>query len=300
MSRLAVYARLLRVSNAPTAVADVWMGMAVATGGFAPLPVLALLTAASLLAYHGGMALNDAVDAEADAADDRGRPIADGAVSRREAYLLAGSMLIGSIVLTLAVSARIGSVAPAAIAVALVACVVAYNTRWKRTAAGPVLMGACRALNGLLGMSPALTGGVALLVAPGVLLYVVGLTFFARDEARGGERERLAAAVFVALLGVVWLAAAPWASPLGRWPSLGPVGWWTLWAAVILHVMGAFTVALLWPSPKRVQRAVGRGIVAIVVIDAALALGYAGVYHGATILLMAPLTKLLARFIPQT
>ena len=226
------------------------MGMAIATGGFEPWSVLGLLTGASLLAYHGGMALNDAVDAEVDLADERGRPIAEGRVSRREAFLLAGSMLIASLVVALAASAWVGRGAPAVIAVALVSCVVAYNTRWKRTPAGPALMGACRALNGLLGMSVALSSGAALLVAPGTLLYVIGLTSFARDEASGGRRDRLAASVVIALVGVAWLATAPWVLPFGRWPQLPPLGWWTLWVSVILHVMSAFTVALLWPSSK--------------------------------------------------
>lgn len=293
--KISAYARLLRVSNAPTAVADILMGHAVATGRLTPAWDVALLCVASLCVYHFGMALNDIRDAARDAEDGRGRPIPAGDVRRGEAIGVAGALVTIGLLAAAAVS-----LAAALIASCLVAVVVAYNSRLKRTAAGPLLMGGCRALNGLLGMSPALTSGVALAVAPGTLAYVAGLTLFARDEAVGGRRDRLAAAVFVALVGVVWLAAAPWALPMGRWISVSPVGWWVLWSTVVLHVVGAFALAVVWPTPKRVQRAIGRGIRAIVVIDAALAMGYAGPYYGATVLLMAPLVMLLARFAPQT
>ena len=60
---LYAYARLLRISNAPTALADVWMGYAVANGRLEPTRELLLLSLASLCLYHAGMALNDLHDA---------------------------------------------------------------------------------------------------------------------------------------------------------------------------------------------------------------------------------------------
>ena len=89
VQKFAAYAKLLRLSNAPTAVADVWMGYAVATGRLEPTLPLALMTAASLCLYHGGMALNDAIDADRDEIENRRRPISEGHISRNRAYQIA-------------------------------------------------------------------------------------------------------------------------------------------------------------------------------------------------------------------
>jgi len=71
---------LVRLPNVFTAPADVAMGLAAAGASWEPR--YALLFGASMLAYAGGMALNDACDAELDAVERPKRPIPSGRVSR--------------------------------------------------------------------------------------------------------------------------------------------------------------------------------------------------------------------------
>lgn len=292
--------RVLRLSNAPTAVADILMGAAVARGAdFADRSTL-LMALASLGLYHGGMALNDAVDAPVDTEQNRDRPIAKGKLRRGVVFRAAWLLLIAGVGLAAYASAETQTPAPVAIATAIAVGVVLYNTKLKRTFAGPLLMGACRALNVLLGASAALTTGVALQLAPGVMAYVAGLTWFARDEALGGRRGQLLAGMSVSVLGVLWLAVAPWITTVGRWPLAEAPVWTLLWLVTACYVFRGAVAALLQPTPARVGRAVGIGIQGIVLIDASLATGYAGSHAGLTVLVCLPLAMLLARWIPPT
>src|SRR5262249_39181553 len=72
-----------------------------------------------------------------------------------------------------------GSRTSLGVATILAGCVLAYDAGLKRTALGPEVMGACRALNVLLGMSqaPGLGGPVAWLVAGSMGVFVAGVTW---------------------------------------------------------------------------------------------------------------------------
>lgn len=285
------WARLLRLSNAPTAIADVWMGYAVATGGLAPCWPLVWLTVSSLCVYHAGMALNDAVDADDDRQHARARPIAQGLVSRPDAYVVACGL--GGLGMVFAVMAAwaAGKPEPVVLGALLLLLIYAYNSRWKRTVVGPLIMGACRAGNGLLGASVGLTAEVVAHLAPGALAYVAGLTLFARDESGGGRRPQLFAGAMLAISGVAWLALRPGA------PS-GVAA--LLWAAAAVFALRGMAAALLQPTPQRVGRGVGIAIQGLVVINATLATLHAGPTAGLAILALLPVTQLLALFIPQT
>ena len=103
---------------------------------------------------------------------------------------------------------------PALVAAALALLIVLYNAWLKRTLLGPVAMGGCRALNVLLGMSvlgePWRSEHWG--VAAGVGVYIAGVTWFARDDARRSDRRQLAAAALVMLAGVGLVGAMPWLS----------------------------------------------------------------------------------------
>src|SRR5207244_5494181 len=93
------------------------------------------------------------------------------------------------------------TVQPAVVAGLLVASILLYAAWLKRTWAGPLGMGACRFLNVLLGFSP-VAGGIACGLFPAlvVCVYIVGVTWFARTEARHSNQVALAGAAVVMLL----------------------------------------------------------------------------------------------------
>src|SRR5262245_15492958 len=75
------WAQLLRISLAPTLVADLCAGVAIARGGPGGLELVARTSGVSLLLFAGGMALNGWVDRAEDAVAQPRRPIPSGAIA---------------------------------------------------------------------------------------------------------------------------------------------------------------------------------------------------------------------------
>lgn len=310
LEKVGAHARLLRLSNAPTAVADVWMGYAVASHSLGQSGTLALATLASLCAYHGGMALNDAMDAAADAADSRGRPIEQELVSIGFALFLGYLLLTSCFGISCVLFLQTGQVAALFLSASLVAAVVSYNSRYKTTLAGPLLMGLCRFLNVGIGSAvgepirdvpPPLKGssppGIQEAWLAGVMIgtYIVGVTYFARNEATDTNRYRL--------LGATAISAASFAFfGYGQRPpvTIEQSTWWLLWGILALFATRGMVAAIIQPTPRNIGRGVGIAIQGIIVIDATLAALYAGPMAGLAIFALLPVTMLLSRWIPQT
>lgn len=314
IARLRAYAELMRISNVLTSVADVWMGMIVATGTLAPWTLCVPLTAASVLLYVSGMVLNDVFDAKQDEQERNARPIPSGRVSRTEAGLLGVALMIGG--LASAAFAGQQHELPNALpcAIALAVCILVYDAWLKRTILGPIAMGLCRGFNVWLGFSafglvshlkgmpkpPAATYFIPL----GIIIYVVGLTLFSRREANTSKRLPLIFSTMLSLSGIIVMAIGPqlcqWNGYGDAWPAVPLFRWYVLWAVIAMLVGRRYAAAVLQPTPKHVQSAVGNAIQGIILIDAALAWGYAGPFWGLMIFALLPPTMLLSRFIPQT
>ena len=131
--------RLLRLSLAPSAAADVAAGIVLGGGcwpvGFAPF----LLIAASLCVYHGGMVLNDWADREHDGETRPDRPIPSGRVPAGAAGLLGFALLLAGP--WIAVGAGRG---PAFVLGGVAALAAAYDLFGRGPVLGPMLLGLCR------------------------------------------------------------------------------------------------------------------------------------------------------------
>src|SRR5262249_46291461 len=145
----------------------------------------------------------------------------------------------------------------------------------KQTPVGPISMGACRFLNVLLGTSLAevttLTAGHRLHLAFVVGLYIIGLTWFARNEAGRSQPAHLRAAAAVMLAALLLGLALAARRPEGTVPLAFPfllTGFGFLIGVPVLK-------AIAQPEPKNVQIAVKRCILGLVVFDAILATVYA-------------------------
>ena len=90
----------------------------------------------------------------------------------------------------------------------LALAILAYNAGVKRTWFGPVIIGACRGLNLLLGMThaAALGGPIAWLAAVAYGIFVCGITLSSRSEAVGGARLSLIAGLSLQLTAILALA----------------------------------------------------------------------------------------------
>jgi 4-hydroxybenzoate polyprenyltransferase len=294
------YAQLVRLPNVFTAFADICMGALAAH----ILPdkwlafVLLLLSSGCL--YCAGMVWNDFFDIDQDRKERPFRPIPSGRVPRKRAGRLgAGLLMLGIGLATLAgVSAGEWNWLPVGVALALVVAILLYDAWLKRTWAGPLGMGSCRFLNVLLGVTVAGEGAApwAVHAASVVGLYIVGVTWFARTEARASKQSTLfgaalamLGALFLALPMPLWLPSPAESSPLFPY----------LLVALGLFVGIPAGEAVARPAPAQVQAAVKRALMGLVLLDAVLATALAGAIGLVILILLIP-AMYLGRWIYST
>jgi 4-hydroxybenzoate polyprenyltransferase len=297
------YLQLIRLPNVFTAMADILLGFLLTHRRLDPWPQFALLLAASCLLYLAGMVLNDYFDREQDARERSLRPIPSGRVSEKTARLLGFLLLGGGVLLGWIAAAVAGDVRPGLIATLLAGAVYLYDGIVKPTPVAPLVMGACRTLNVLLGMSVSLDpwSGAHWAVALGIGIYIVGVTTFARSEARESGRLQLALGLAILLAGLAVVASMPVWAHGGEWPPIRVQPNWYLFWFLFGGAIGYRCLrALLDPQPALVQAAVKNCIFALVVIDAAAVLAAQNVFWGLAILLLLVPMLLLGRWIYST
>lgn len=316
------YLQLLRLPTVFTAMADIMLGFVLTHrflygpldhsgshsleqefGWNHPGSFLGLLISSSCL-YLSGMVFNDVFDVEQDRAERPGRPIPSGRVTLRSAILLASTLMLAGVGAAAAVS-----FVSFVVSLLLVAAILGYDSFLKRTPLGPLAMGSCRFFNVLLGgslqanISDLLTQPL-LPAAVGLGTYIVGVTVFARTEARTSNRWQLAFAQLIMNVGfavLVWLMVTR--------TDRSPFD-----VALAMLCVIAFTInrraveALRSPSPATVQGSIKVMLLSLVMIDSTLiywhlntpeGLGLGATYAIATSLLVIP-AMILSRFIPMT
>lgn len=303
------FARLLRLSLAPTVAADVIVGVLIGhagrwPGGGSPW----LLVGASLLIYHGAMALNDWADREQDAHTRPGRPIPSGAVSPSAALVLGWAMPAAGVCLAATVSA------PLAMGYGLLAaCAWVYDLKGRGPWRGPMLLGLCRGGNLALGMALAWSTQEPVACAPTPILVAAPLlyaTFIGcvsllgrLEDGQGGTLGRRPTR---------FLKGA--AAALGAIPALGlalspaPTAW--AWAACAALALGSAAWLLnAIPSEKWTQelvgQAMGRALRSTLPFTAALAILHAGDsvparWVALSVLTALPLSHALRRVLPPS
>jgi len=315
-SKLLAYLQLFRAPNVFTAIADVAMGFVFVSSSLQPVGGFLCLAMASCLLYTAGMILNDVYDFDVDMKERAARPLPSGRISRGRAQLLGYGMLAGGVLLASCVSLietpptslawRSG-----AVALLLAACVIAYDKILKKTALGPFAMGACRFFNVLLGMSFAATGDITplgfdashLIVAGGIGVYITGVTWFARTEAKESSRMLLTFGVGLMAAGIMMLAFFPkFASvELARRYDIEPTFVWPMAVFLLtVTILRRCLVAVANPSPEQVQAAVKQSILSLIVLDASVALLMADWQYAVGILALLVPMLLLGKWVYST
>jgi len=294
------YLQLMRPANILTAWADIGVGYAAAGGvdaltssnfaggSLAPLGWLVLATSGL---YGGGVVFNDVFDAELDRVERPERPIPSGRASVSGAALVGMALLLGGIL----AAAQVSRVS-AGIATAVAIAALTYDALGKHQGLlGPLNMGLCRGGNWLLGVSvvPAmLTERWFLALIP--IAYIAAVTAVSQGEVEGGKRQTgvlaiaLVGAVLTGVFGLTVLAAYRWVWAL---PFAG------LFAELVLP---PFVKATQDPSAATVRQAVKSGVLSLIVLDAAIAAGFAGWPYGLGVLGLLPLSIALARLFAVT
>ncbi|NQV22868.1 MAG: UbiA family prenyltransferase [Rhodopirellula sp.] len=288
--------QLVRIPTVFTAMADIFLGFLLTHSSLEPIDTFVFLLSASVCIYWTGMILNDYFDCDVDSQERPNRPIPSGRIPAASALKL-GVMLN---VFGLGLAACAGTLS-LQIAVALTACVWLYDGALKKTPLAPVLMGSCRFFNVLLGASASPTGAMwwcpQMHVALGLGIYVCGLTWFARQEAKTSARAQLISASFVINAGLATLFGFVLTAPDN---SQGETSMFVL-AVISITIVRRLLRAISQPEPARVQTAIKTMLLSLIMLDATLVLFATGTpaLAIAVAMLMVP-AFLLARWIPMT
>ncbi len=303
MERFRPYLQLIRLPAVPTALADIVLA-ALATRA---LPdhwfSFLLLCLTSVCLYCGGMIFNDFFDVEQDRRERPHRPIPSGLVTRRTAGLLGVNFLsagVGFAILAWLSHGESRTALTIVLAILLVIAILAYDGRLKRTPVGPAAMGLCRFLNVLLGLT--LAGHLekwGFYLALVVGLYVAGVTWFARTEARTSSQSALLGAALVMLAALLLTLPVPVlpGSPntvgaVSFMQNLGLALFPYLLVALGLVIGIPLAKAITGPTPRHVQAAVKRALLGLVILDAILATALAGAFGLLVLLLVVPILLL--------
>ncbi len=297
MTRLGAYLRLMRPANIVTAIADILMGFAASgalltfintgssfvSGSLQPLFWLVLST---IGLYGGGVVFNDVFDAELDRVERPERPIPSGRATLMGATALGAFLLIGGVVAAWQVS-----LLSAAIAIGVALCALLYDWKGKhQNLLGPVNMGACRGGNLLLGMSavPAAVGELWFLALLPIV-YISAITMVSRGEVHGGNSAALKGAVAMysaVIVGIAGLSFLPNFNVLYSLPFLLIFGY---------LIFPPLFKAMQTKEPKLIMKAVKAGVLALIVMDASIAAGFAGLSYGLLVLLLLPVSIFVAK-----
>lgn len=308
-SRFWAYLELIRPANVVTAFADVIAGFA-AAGAFRRLlmpmetaeasnQLLSLGLTEDLLwlllstagLYGGGVVLNDVFDAELDAIERPERAIPSGRIPKSRARTL-GIGLLGIGI----VAASFVNLTALVVAALVAGCAVLYDAAGKHhRVLGPINMGLCRGGNLVLGMSvmPAIIAELWFLALIPIV-YVGAVTAISAGEVGGGSRSTGVLAILLVGMVVTALLLLGIRLDYRVWHAL-PFA-----ALLSLLVFPTYARAAAHPVPDKLRLAVKVGVLSLVVMDAALAAGFAGWPAGLIVLALLPISMLLARLFAVT
>jgi hypothetical protein len=290
------WVRLGRLSNLPTVWTNAGTAYLLSTWSIDKTishPVLLAFMACASAFYVAGMILNDAFDADYDATFRAMRPIPQGEVSERTAFVVGFGLLavaVLGVALLGVVHARVGPALVAAGALALT--IITYDAYHKGNPASPLLMGFCRSLVYLTVASTlgALDANV-LVVAALQFAYVVGLTYAAKQEdlATPGSWWPLA----------LLLPVVPYAGLGVELRGASGVGLTLITLCGYLAWLTYATRPLL-RSPRNIGVGVGRLIAGVAALDAVMLSTSGSVVATAMALFALAVTRMLHRIVPGT
>ncbi|MFT7594760.1 MAG: hypothetical protein ACI8R4_002084 [Paracoccaceae bacterium] len=275
------FLKLGRISNLPTVWTNALAGAALA--GNPSLGSILIVGITLTLFYTGGMWLNDAFDAKIDAHERKNRPIPMGEIAVRTVFAAGYGMLSAGVLLAFVFGIKAGFAG-----IALAIAVILYDWLHKRTILSPVIMGATRFLSYMLAaLAVAEITGSVVWGGLGLLAYIIGLTYAAKQEAY----DRLDRAWPLAVLAIPVIYALTQATG----SMLALLAW-----AGLLVVVGIALRLLFRRSKGDVPRAVVTMIAGISLYDAVLIAGLG--YSGLALLAVAgfALTLVLQRVVSGT
>ena len=283
----------MRPANIVTAVADIMAGIAISGFFFQPhsdlsRPLLLVLSTIGL--YGGGVVMNDFFDAELDAVERPERPIPSGLIPKGQAAALGVMLLAAGVGLAFAVTVVAGIIA------AVIAIAAVVYDRWAKhhPFMGPLLMGICRGLNLLLGLS-IIPSQAELYSFLGIVpvIYIAAITMISQGEVYGGRRPVMVGAMVlyaIAMAGVLYVSLL---QGNGRFAVVFIAFW-------VIMVFLPLRNAWLKPEGPLIGKAVKAGVLALILMDAGWAAAFGALNVAFVIVLLLPLSLILAKIFAVT
>ena len=290
------YLILMRPANLVTAVADILAGASIAGLALATfqskeaIPLVYLILA-TLGLYGGGVVFNDVFDFEIDKAERPERPIPSNQVTRKNATLLALGLYLAGIVFAFLASPISGVIAVA------IAIMATFYDKWAKHHVffGPLVMGLCRGLNLLLGMSfaiEALNAFWPMAVFP--IIFIGAITLTSQGEVVGNNRKAIALAMLLDAVVVFSLVILAVISVIDMVSSLPFIILW--WGVNLYAKIKAYKIN----QPKYVMQAVKMGVLSLIPLNACYAAGFSSWAMGIIILCLLPISIFLSKYFAVT
>ena len=284
------YLALMRPANIITAIADILAGVAIAGLTLSQISEnsitdVLMLVLATIGLYGGGVVFNDFFDYEIDKEERPERPIPSGKVSKKQAAVLGGALLLTGVI-----SASIVGSLSGCIALSICALVLLYDKFAKHYLIfGPLVMGLCRACNLLLGISitPLFVDDLwPICIVP--VLFIAAITLISRGEVIGNNRLSVGLAMFLdaSVVGAIYILSTRYDIQL-----LALIPFLTVW---IFLNFEAKIRAIIKNNPSNIMRAVKMGVISLIPLNASLSAGFGGWAFGLVVLALLPLSMFLA------
>lgn len=252
--------QLIRPSNVLTAMSDVLAGASLAClflrSDLPEAPDLLLLIFSGMSLYTGGIVFNDVFDAELDRKERPERPIPSGRVK------ISAAALFGSLAFLLAcmLAYQVNLIA-FYISVAIVMLCLLYNRKAKHDFVfGPIVMGGCRGLNLLLGMTaiPQSLSYWYMAIIP--IIYIASVTNISRGEVYGNNKTALL--VSIGLYAIVILTLLYFTLAHEHFFALIFI------LPFAIMIIAPVCTALKSLAAKDVRKAVKFGVLALILLNA--------------------------------
>jgi len=293
------YARLARPANLPTAAADIMAGVAIAgiftlsdSGSIMATNSwsgIMFLICSSIFLYAGGVVLNDVFDSKIDHIERPERPIPSGLVSVKAASVYGTILLIIGVVFSYLVNTQC-----TIIALLLVASIVTYDAVAKNHGFfGPIVMGLCRALNLLLGMSildELLLPWIALIP----MVYIFAITLISRGEVHGNNKNHI---IWAGILYSIVIFTIVCVLIVQTDNFIQAIPFVILFGYLIYRPLYKAYVS---NSPKTIKKAVIAGVLSLIVMDAAIAAGFSNWGYGLMVLALLPISMIFSKVFAVT
>lgn len=300
MDKVIGFLRLMRPANIITAVADILAGIAIAgyvvnDGNVYQWQPVGLLIFSTIGLYGGGVVLNDVFDAELDSRERPERPIPSGLITKNGAALFGIILLLAGIAAAAGVHITGFLSSSAIISIAIAVGAVVYD-KWMKHSGflGPLNMGVCRGLNLLLGMSilpAALTQYGYIAIMP--VIYIAAITMISRGEVHGGKKSTLYGAALLYVLVITGIV------------TIAVINDHIVYAIAFVLLLGAMIFpplqkAIRHPAGLLIGKAVKSGVIALIAMNAAWAAAFGAIYFALLIVLLLPVSILLAKLFAVT